>query len=102
MKPHKLLIVLLAAAATCLGGIREMSAQTAAATTETTVYLKPEYTKSLETDKLFDSDKFVAQFVGFEAEFAVFKQKGSTESIYIPKSAILYMRRPVVKGPGAY
>ena len=107
MKLQKSLIVLLVALAVTLG-VRQACAQAPAAsadpavTAETTVYLKHEYTKALETDKLFDSDKFVAQFVGFEAEFAVFKQRGSTESIYIPKTAILYMRRPLVKGPGPY
>ena len=74
----------------------------AVAATETTVYLRHDYTDSLKEAKLFDSDRFVARFGGFDGDFAIFKQKGSTESIYIPKSAILYMRRPAERMGAGY
>ena len=100
MKAKPSFLVLLAAAALPIGGVRTANAQTPQApaanseTRETTVYLSKDYTKTLEADKLFDGDKFVARFLGFDGEFAVFKQAGNTEQIYIPKSAILYMRGP--------
>ena len=100
MKHRPSRLVFLAAAAFILGGIRPTLAQAPATPAESsearesTVYLSKDYTKALEADKLFDSDKFVARFVGFEADFAVFRQAGRTERIYVPKSAILYMRGP--------
>ena len=112
MKSRTRLIVLCVAALLTIGGLHPASAQDPqdapapaptpidpASVGATTVYLRKDYTDALKADGLFDSDKFVARFVGFQGDFVVFTQRGAKEQIYIPKSVILYMRGPGAPSP---
>ena len=58
------------------------------------VLLKSEYVATVKSAAFLDGDKLSGWFLGFDNDFAKFKDKNIREEVYVPKSADLYMLVP--------
>ncbi len=57
----------------------------------TFVYLKQDYVDALKPSGIVRDNPLTAVFLRFDNDFAVFKRPESNASIYVPKSAVLYI-----------